>query len=88
MTVQLDFNPMVSPHRENPHLFYRAARSCPVAFSPSIGAYMVTRHADLVAVLDDPQTYSSRAALPMIYDNPPEVAAVLKAGTCRRPPWW
>jgi cytochrome P450 len=75
-----DFNPMTSPHREDPHVFYRAARERPVTFSPSIGAYMVTRHADLVTVLDDPQTYSSKAALPMIYDNPPEVVAELRAG--------
>lgn len=75
-----DFNPMASPHREDPHLFYRAARERPVTFSPSIGAYLVTRYADLVAVLDDPRTFSSRAALPMIYDNPPEVTEVLRAG--------
>lgn len=87
MTAQLmpdeaafDFNPMTSPHREDPHVFYRTARDRPVRFSPSIGAYMVTRYADLVAVLDDPQTYSSKAALPLIYDSPPEVVAVLKAG--------
>ena len=80
VTAQLDFNPMTSPHREDPHVFYREARSRPVEFSPSIGAYMVTRYADLVTVLDDPRTFSSRAALPMIYDNPPEVVAVLKAG--------
>jgi cytochrome P450 len=75
-----DFNPMAEPHRQDPHLFYRAARARPVAFSPSIGAYMVSRYADLRAVIDDPATYSSAAALPMIYDNPPEVVAELKAG--------
>jgi cytochrome P450 len=75
-----DFNPMTSPHREDPHLFYRAARERPVTFSPSIGAYMVTRYADLITVLDDPQTFSSKAALPMIYGNPPEVTAVLEEG--------
>jgi cytochrome P450 len=87
MTTQLmpdgaafDFNPMTSPHREDPHVFYRAARDRPVTFSPSIGAYLVTRYADLVAVLEDPQTYSSKAALPMIYDSPPEIVAVLRAG--------
>jgi cytochrome P450 len=80
VTAQLDFNPMISPHREDPHVFYREARSRPVEFSPSIGAYLVTRYADLVTVLDDPQTFSSRAALPMIYDNPPEVTDVLRAG--------
>jgi cytochrome P450 len=75
-----DFNPMASPHREDPHVFYRAARERPVTFSPSIGAYLVTRYADLVTVLDDPQTFSSKAALPMIYDNPPEIVAVLREG--------
>jgi cytochrome P450 len=80
MEAALDFNPMVSPHREDPHLFYRAARERPVAFSPSIGAYMVSRYADITAVLDDPRTYSSSASLPWIYDNPPEVVAELKAG--------
>jgi cytochrome P450 len=76
----LDFNPMTSPHREDPHLFYRAARARPVTFSPSIGAYMVSRYHDIRSVLDDPDTFSSSAALPWIYDNPPEVVTELKAG--------
>jgi cytochrome P450 len=82
MTVQdapeLDFNPMISPHREDPHLFYAAARAQPVAFSPSIGAFMVTRYEDLVTVLADPETYSSAIALPSIWANPPEVVAELE----------
>jgi cytochrome P450 len=78
--VVFDFNPMISPHREDPHLFYRAARARPVAFSPSIGAYMVARYADLTTVLDDPGTFSSTVALPLIYGNPPEVVAELRAG--------
>lgn len=78
--TEFDFNPMTSPHREDPHLFYRAARDRPVTASPSIGAYMVTRYADLVTVIDDPETFSSKAALPMIYGNPPEVVAELRAG--------
>jgi len=80
METELDFNPMVSPHREDPHLFYRVARERPVTFSRSIGAYMVSRYADVTAVLDDPRTYSSSASLPWIYDNPPEVVAELEAG--------
>lgn len=76
----LDFNPMTSPDREDPHLFYRAARGRPIAYSPSLGAYMVTRYKDLRRVVDDPETFSSKAALPMIYDNPPEVVEVLRAG--------
>jgi len=57
-----DFNPLVSPHREDPHLFYRAARAQPLRMSPTLGAYMVTRYADLRTVIDDPATYSSAAA--------------------------
>lgn len=76
----LEFNPMTSPHREDPHLFYRAARERGITFSRAIGAYMVTRYADLSKVLEDPETFSSKAALPMIYDNPPEVVAELRAG--------
>lgn len=75
-----DFNPMVSPHREDPHLFYRLARQGPPRLSPTLGAYMVTRYDDLVTVIDDPATYSSAAAVPKIYDNPPEVVEVLHAG--------
>jgi cytochrome P450 len=75
-----DFNPMTSPHREDPHLFYRAARARPVAFSPSLGAYMVTRYEDLCTVIDDPETYSSSIAVPRFYDNPPEVVAELERG--------
>jgi cytochrome P450 len=75
-----DFNPMVSPHREDPHLFYRTARARPLAVSPTLGAYMVTRYDDLKTVIDDPQTYSSKPAVPLIYNNPPEVVAELRAG--------
>ncbi len=75
-----DFNPMISPHRQDPHLFYRAARARPLAWSPTLGAYMVTRYEDLITVIDDPETYSSKAALPRIYDNPPDVVAELEKG--------
>lgn len=77
---EFDFNPMKSPHREDPHLFYRAARARDVAFSPSLGAYMVSRYEDIMHVLNDPGTFSSSPAVPWIYDNPPEVVAELKAG--------
>jgi cytochrome P450 len=80
VTTTFDFNPMVSPHREDPHLFYREARQGPPRLSPTLGAYMVTRYEDLKTVIDDPQTYSSAAAVPKIYTNPPEVVEVLKAG--------
>ncbi|MDT7703094.1 MAG: hypothetical protein QOJ30_5419, partial [Pseudonocardiales bacterium] len=64
--AEVDFNPMGSPHREDPHLFYRASRARPVEFSPSIGAYMVSRYADLRTVIEDPGTFSSKVAVPLI----------------------
>lgn len=41
---------------------------------------MVSRYADLTAVIDDPETFSSKAALPMIYDSEPDIVAELRAG--------
>jgi cytochrome P450 len=79
-TAEFDFNPLVSPHREDPHLFYRAARARELQVSPTLGAYMVTRYADLVAVIDDPDTFSSAAAVPKIYSNAPEVVEILRRG--------
>lgn len=79
-TAEFDFNPLVSPHREDPHLFYRSARARPLQVSPTLGAYMVTRYEDLLAVIDDPDTFSSAVAVPKIYANAPEVVEVLKRG--------
>jgi cytochrome P450 len=69
---------MVSPHREDPHLFYKWSRSeQPVSFAPALNAYMVTRYDDIKAILDDPDTYSSANALPVMWTNPPEVLEAL-----------
>lgn len=75
-----DFNPLVSPHREDPHLFYRAARARPLRLSPTLGAYLVTRYQDVRTVIDDPDTFSSAPAVPKIYSNAPEVVEVLRRG--------
>jgi cytochrome P450 len=79
-TAEFDFNPLVSPHREDPHLFYRAARARPLQMSPTLGAYMVTRYDDLVTVIDDPDTFSSAVAVPKIYSNALEVVEILRDG--------
>ncbi|WP_420594652.1 cytochrome P450 [Deinococcus sp.] len=80
MDSAFDFNPMKGRDRENPFAFYAEARERPVAFSPSIGAFMVSRYADLQTVLADPATYSSRAALPTSYGASPEVDEALRRG--------
>ncbi|PXY25738.1 linalool 8-monooxygenase [Prauserella flavalba] len=69
---------MTSPHREDPHLFYEWARAeQPVCYSETLGAWMVTRYDDLMTMVHDPDTYSSKNALPSIWDNPPEVVREL-----------
>jgi cytochrome P450 len=64
--------------RDDPFPYYAEARSrCPVAFNPGLGAYVVMRHDDVVHVLNDPKTFSSRVAIPEFSSNPPEVQRVL-----------
>lgn len=78
-TTPLTFNPLVPPDRDDPFPFYRRSRDeQPLVFAPEIGAWVVTRHADCVAVLADPVTYSSQDTLPPPHVlNPPEVMEVL-----------
>ncbi|MEU0507724.1 cytochrome P450 [Amycolatopsis sp. NPDC006125] len=69
-----DFNPMESPHRENPHLFYKWSRTeQPICFSPTLNAYVVTRYDDIKSIVDDPDTYSSSNAIPVLWQNPEPV---------------
>ena len=77
---EFDFNPMAGVDRDNPHLFYEKARARPITLSPSLGAYMVSRYSDIQTVLGDPETFSSTAALPLVYDSDPEVIAILEEG--------
>lgn len=74
-----EFNPMVSPHREDPHLFYRWSRDeQPVTFSETLNAWMVTRYEDLRAIVNDPESFSSAPAIPSVWNNPPEVLSALE----------
>lgn len=73
-----EFNPMVSPHREDPHLFYKWSRAeSPLTYAPALNAYMVTRYDDIKTIVDAPERYSSANAIPVMWTNPPEVLAVL-----------
>jgi len=58
-----DFDIMSDPeHHRDPYSHYEELRAtCPVAHSERHGGYwIVTRHADISAVLQDPETFSSR----------------------------
>jgi cytochrome P450 len=77
-TCPIRFNPLVSPHLENPFLVYTQAREeAPVFFSPIHGAWVVTRYEDVLAILRDPSRFSSSHLFRMPVDPTPEVLAEL-----------
>ena len=47
MDNTFDFNPMTGRDRQNLFTFYTEARERPITFSPSMGAFMVSRYADI-----------------------------------------
>lgn len=74
----LDFDPLVSPHLEDPYpLYQRLRHEAPVVFNPAFQLWFVTRHADVVEVLRDPATYSSADVLKPMLAPTPEIREVL-----------
>jgi cytochrome P450 len=72
------FQPLAGDHLEDPYPFYRRARAEePVFFHPGFGLWFVTRYEDVVAVLRDPRTFSSKDTIPTHPELAPEVQAVL-----------
>jgi cytochrome P450 len=76
------FNPLESPHLENPYpLYARARREVLVFFGPLFATWVVTRYADVHAILRDPRRFSSSYLFRTPVDSPPEVVAMLGRGT-------
>lgn len=74
-----NYDPFVPPHRDHPELFYEwSRREAPVTYSHALGAWMVSRYDDILAILRDPGRFSSSGSIPSFYDNPPEVLQVLE----------
>ncbi|MFB4276754.1 cytochrome P450 [Nonomuraea sp. MTCD27] len=68
-------------HLNDPYPFYeRARREEPMFFSPAIGAWVVTKMADVRKVLRDGQTYSSANTLRPYAPFPPAVLQELAKG--------
>ncbi len=77
-TVSVRFNPLLPPYRDQPELAYTEFLDAGVAWCPDLGMYVVARREDVLRVLHDPDTFSSAAALPPMWDlNPPEVTETL-----------
>lgn len=66
-------------HKNDPFPYYAQVRThCPVDYNPILGAYIVTRHKDILATLGNTDTFSSSVALPRNDQcNPYEVLEVL-----------
>jgi cytochrome P450 len=77
-TEPFPFNPLVSPHLENPYpLYARARREAPIFFSPHFATWVVTRYEDVRAILHDPRRFSSSYLFRTPVDPTPEVLEVL-----------
>ena len=73
------FQPMAGEHLEDPYPFYRQARRRqPVFFSPTFGMWFVTRYDDVVTVLRDPATFSSKDTIPTHPELAPAVQEALR----------
>ena len=77
-TEAFSFNPLESPHLENPYpLYARAQQEAPIFFSPLFATWVVTRYEDVRAILHDPRRFSSSYRFRTPVDPTPEVLDVL-----------
>jgi len=84
--VAIDYNPLLPEHHRDPYPFYRALRAeHPVYFHELLQMWILTRHADVTAVLRDPRFSSDRSKiriaalrLPPVRDELREIAAALE----------
>ncbi len=85
MTLQSRYDVFDAAQLADPYPVWALARRTePVFFAASLGAWVITTHRDVQAVLQDPQRFSS-AGLTTVRDVPPEVQAILDEIPPRRP---
>jgi cytochrome P450 len=57
------YNPMVSPHREDPYpVFARLRQEEPVCHSPLFNMWLISRHDDVAQMLGDPRRFTAEGA--------------------------
>lgn len=80
--VHQHFDPLSPGYLADPYTIMAGLplQETPVFFAPSIGYYVVTRHADVEQVFRDPQTYSAAVAQAPLAPLVPEAAEILLAG--------
>jgi cytochrome P450 len=75
----VEFEPFEAGGRDDPYSTYRRLRDeAPLHFAPRSRVYCVTRHADVLAVLKDTESFSSRAMFSVLMnggsEDPPPVS--------------
>jgi cytochrome P450 len=86
--VHEDFDPLAPEFLADPYAVLAALplREAPLFYAPSIGYYVLTRHADIEQVFRDPATFSAAAAQAPLVPLVPEAAEILLAGGHRPQP--
>lgn len=74
-----EFNPFDPNFLADPHAFFARARGeAPVCRNTFMNTWLVTRHDDVLRVLDDDELFSSQDRVGPMANWPPEVVAVLR----------
>jgi cytochrome P450 len=86
--VREGFDPLSPEYLADPYAVLAALPVAgePVFYAPSIGYYVVTRHADIEQVFRDPQAYSAAVAQAPLAPLVPEAQEILLAGGHRPQP--
>jgi len=67
--------------QQDPYPRYAQARADePIFFSEELGMWVATRQTDVIAILRDPERFSSRLTTQPLKPPPPEVVAVMRKG--------
>jgi cytochrome P450 len=81
MSLGADYHPFLPEQLENPFPFYELLRQEePIAFSPEIGAWLVTRYSDVRAVLSQHEIFSSGDIKRPMTTLAPATIAILQKG--------
>jgi cytochrome P450 len=76
-----EYNHFQGPHLENPYPFFKRLREeAPITFNPMLGMWLVSRFADIVEVLDDPERFSSVNTIELGQGLTPEAREILGPG--------
>jgi cytochrome P450 len=86
--VHESFDPLAPEFLADPYAVLASLPlgEAPLFYAPSIGYYVLTRHADIARVFRDPATFSAAVAQAPLVPLVPEAAEILRAGGHRPQP--